>query len=237
MTAPHDPRNPFHAPLMPATRNVMRKPTRTKRRPNRSLRWYACVYLFAIWFGSREYALTWRSRNEFRLSTTCGGLLIVVPLSNSSTIRPVHDAWFDNPSYGWSVAVGWRYPLISYSMPEPARADYLETPGRLGRQLTFGLDLPWRVRLFPDKPLNGHARFCQAAYQPVEYCIPALAIQLPILPMLLASFAWAAVPSMIARLRDRHRRRHGCCVHCGYSLFGIRSGACPECGERTTPTG
>lgn len=32
------------------------------------------------------------------------------------------------------------------------------------------------------------------------------------------------------RLRQRHRRRRGACLACGYNLTGNVSGVCPECG-------
>lgn len=33
-------------------------------------------------------------------------------------------------------------------------------------------------------------------------------------------------------VRRWRRKRAGCCLHCGYSLTGNRSGRCPECGLR-----
>jgi len=31
------------------------------------------------------------------------------------------------------------------------------------------------------------------------------------------------------------RRKHGLCLHCGYSLAGNVSGVCPECGTPAAP--
>ena len=40
----------------------------------------------------------------------------------------------------------------------------------------------------------------------------------------------ALTPMLRRRLRQRHRRRHGLCLRCGYNLTGNVSGICPECG-------
>ncbi len=45
--------------------------------------------------------------------------------------------------------------------------------------------------------------------------------------------SYPAVTLIRGPLRRWHRRRHNCCVRCGYNLTGNISGVCPECG---TPT-
>jgi hypothetical protein len=42
----------------------------------------------------------------------------------------------------------------------------------------------------------------------------------------------STVPSWIGVGKRRYRRRHGCCVECGYSREGLESNVCPECGEQ-----
>ncbi len=36
----------------------------------------------------------------------------------------------------------------------------------------------------------------------------------------------------LGQLRHRQRKREGCCVRCSYSLVGLASPVCPECGEK-----
>jgi hypothetical protein len=54
--------------------------------------------------------------------------------------------------------------------------------------------------------------------------------------------AWPVVADVLvlvglygAVLAERWRRGRGCCRWCGYSLAGLVSGVCPECGEATPP--
>lgn len=42
--------------------------------------------------------------------------------------------------------------------------------------------------------------------------------------------AIGVVPVCIRLVRRRLRDRRGCCIKCGYSLAGLKSDACPECG-------
>ena len=44
--------------------------------------------------------------------------------------------------------------------------------------------------------------------------------------------AAGVIPLIRGPLRQWHRKRKGCCVHCGYNLTHNRSGRCPECGMR-----
>ncbi|MBN2563246.1 MAG: hypothetical protein JXQ75_20180 [Phycisphaerae bacterium] len=46
----------------------------------------------------------------------------------------------------------------------------------------------------------------------------------------------AAIPQVIAWLRDRRRCAPGLCERCGYDLTGNVSGRCPECGTAVRPT-
>ena len=41
----------------------------------------------------------------------------------------------------------------------------------------------------------------------------------------------STVPSWIGSFKRRYRAKHGCCRWCGYSLEGLESDRCPECGE------
>ena len=38
------------------------------------------------------------------------------------------------------------------------------------------------------------------------------------------------VSMLYGPFRVYRRKRRGCCLHCGYSLFANRTGRCPECG-------
>ncbi len=40
-----------------------------------------------------------------------------------------------------------------------------------------------------------------------------------------------AAPLVVALWKRRRRRLNGCCIQCGYSLFGLTSPRCPECGR------
>lgn len=42
----------------------------------------------------------------------------------------------------------------------------------------------------------------------------------------------STVPSWVGAKKRSLRRRRGCCDECGYSLEGLRSDVCPECGEQ-----
>ena len=54
-------------------------------------------------------------------------------------------------------------------------------------------------------------------------------VMFPLWPIALLTAIWPAV--WLRRfLRDRHRRRSGLCVGCGYDLRGNPQGGCPECG-------
>lgn len=46
----------------------------------------------------------------------------------------------------------------------------------------------------------------------------------------LAPFAVLPIHCARERMRRKRRRRLGCCVECGYSLNGLESSVCPECG-------
>ncbi len=48
------------------------------------------------------------------------------------------------------------------------------------------------------------------------------------------SFGWFALLTLIVAIRRALRSRHGCCVTCGYDLRGTPHGKCPECGSTMT---
>ncbi|MCH8149781.1 MAG: hypothetical protein IH987_17650 [Planctomycetes bacterium] len=50
---------------------------------------------------------------------------------------------------------------------------------------------------------------------------------------LLFFFLLATYSLGMSRFRQRHRRKRGLCLRCGYNLAGNVSGVCPECGEST----
>lgn len=49
------------------------------------------------------------------------------------------------------------------------------------------------------------------------------------IPFLLAS-AYPTYAIIRVPFRQHYRRRHNCCIRCGYNLRGNVSGICPECG-------
>ncbi|MGD2108081.1 MAG: hypothetical protein PVI86_01690 [Phycisphaerae bacterium] len=59
-----------------------------------------------------------------------------------------------------------------------------------------------------------------------------------VFPLWVPTLALAAVgviPLSYGPARQSWRRWRGCCLVCGYNLYGNRSGRCPECGNRVRP--
>jgi len=59
-----------------------------------------------------------------------------------------------------------------------------------------------------------------------------------VFPFWLTTLALAVggtTPMAFGPLRQVWRQWRGCCLVCGYNLYGNRSGRCPECGNRFRP--
>ena len=54
-------------------------------------------------------------------------------------------------------------------------------------------------------------------------------VQVPLIYPCMILVGWSL---WLVRGRRKLRRRVGCCYECGYSLAGLESEVCPECGER-----
>lgn len=85
------------------------------------------------------------------------------------------------------------------------------------------------VRLRP-----GNIRHSETAWLGVAHSLAALLVALT----LILSLGW--IPRLIDRLtRDNSRDAliaRGLCPNCRYSIRGLNSGICPECGHETSPT-
>lgn len=67
--------------------------------------------------------------------------------------------------------------------------------------------------------------FVHGSIAPVTECV----VRLP-LTALAAAFAIYPAKLLVRQHRRLARARNGQCVYCGYSLYGIGAGRCPECG-------
>lgn len=99
---------------------------------------------------------------------------------------------------------------------------FLVTAREVATRTYYGFPLPWLVEQEPNQAV---ATLCPGTVY--EFSIVSLAFDLAI--WFAASFI---IVNRLYRRGTKPRPPEPRCSHCGYSLIGLVTGRCPECGTR-----
>lgn len=206
----------------------------------RGLTWTALVMLIiSVSCASVAIYTVWRptmfdlSYSEYRWTTvTCsdGGIAFAYAASaGPPDVSPLTGS----PERAFSWAVFKAHASAFKKLLQARQFARDDEARRSGRALGSDVDFVRRHRAdvaaafdaeIADRAIAGF--YVHASTAPVTECV----VRLP-LPALVAAFAIYPAKLILRQHRRWARARDGQCVHCGYSLYGISAGRCPECGS------
>lgn len=164
------------------------------------------------------------------------GLAMFEWMHRLATGRPPRNA--DQPD-SWM-----RYEVIAYGWPVTNWGQVFVNHGAYVWQTNVDPIVALDVRglwppgdlpdpFYPTLTRAQAAAMCSAGSCPPSNCTDGYQRYLPVFPLIghsmLASLFYGLPFYAWFKWREVRRRR-GCCLRCGYSLAGLSSGVCPECG-------
>lgn len=113
-------------------------------------------------------------------------------------------------------------PFVTWELPDRSLANDWGEPRMDVITATQGCWMPFDECSFWNEP--------DACRLPLVPVFPGFIINAALYGIAMYS-SWWLVATLCSIVRTTHRRRHGRCVGCGYSLARNESGRCPECGR------
>jgi hypothetical protein len=156
----------------------------------------------------------------------CTGLLVVaIPVSlwvrpNPYLLYSATDLRYDGNVYVIRLTDG-RIRLVrnifwqNYILPDDPGTDLV----RVG----------WRAGYSTYESKSEHSWWSLGSYELPFNSNGIWHIDIPVVYLFVVMFGWSYC---LIRGQRKFRRSDGCCIGCGYSLEGLTSDVCPECGEK-----